>query len=89
MRLLAYFYFLLSLKYKEKIYLVGESWGSALGIMLLKEKPEYYAGFVGTGQMVALRNGYTNLEVPVYLFQISESHSIYSELSSFMKEMVE
>lgn len=39
----------------NKIYLIGESWGSALGIMLMKEKPEYYAGFVGTGQMVAFR----------------------------------
>ncbi len=37
---------------QEKIYLVGESWGSALGIFLLDEKPEYYAGFIGTGQMV-------------------------------------
>lgn len=37
---------------QEKIYLVGESWGSALGVFLIKEKPEYYAGFIGTGQMV-------------------------------------
>lgn len=31
---------------------MGESWGSALGIFLINEKPEYYAGFIGTGQMV-------------------------------------
>ena len=37
---------------KEQIYLMGESWGSALGIFLINEKPEYYAGFIGTGQMV-------------------------------------
>lgn len=37
---------------KEKIYLIGESWGSALGIFLISEKPEYYCGFIGTGQMV-------------------------------------
>lgn len=37
---------------KNKIYLMGESWGSALGIFLINEKPEYYAGFIGTGQMV-------------------------------------
>ena len=37
---------------QEKIYLMGESWGSALGIFIISEKPEYYAGFIGTGQMV-------------------------------------
>lgn len=37
---------------QEKVYLVGESWGSALGIFLINEKPEYYAGFIGAGQMV-------------------------------------
>lgn len=37
---------------QDKIYLIGESWGSALGIFLINEKPDYYAGFIGTGQMV-------------------------------------
>lgn len=37
---------------QEQIYLMGESWGSALGIFLINERPEYYAGFIGTGQMV-------------------------------------
>jgi pimeloyl-ACP methyl ester carboxylesterase len=38
---------------KEKIYLMGESWGSALGIFLIDERPENYYAFIGTGQMVA------------------------------------
>jgi len=37
---------------KEKIYLMGESWGSALGIFLLEKAPENYYAFIGTGQMV-------------------------------------
>lgn len=37
---------------QEKIYVMGESWGSALGIFLIHERPEYFAGFIGTGQMV-------------------------------------
>lgn len=37
---------------QEKIYLVGEAWGSALGIFLAARSPEYYHAFVGTGQMV-------------------------------------
>jgi pimeloyl-ACP methyl ester carboxylesterase len=38
---------------KEKIYLMGESWGSALGVFLIDERPENYYAFIGTGQMVA------------------------------------
>lgn len=37
---------------KEKIYLMGESWGSALGIFLVDKCPESYHAFIGTGQMV-------------------------------------
>jgi len=37
---------------KEKIYLIGESWGSALGIFLIDHYPESYHGFIGTGQMI-------------------------------------
>ncbi|MDO5521369.1 MAG: alpha/beta hydrolase [bacterium] len=40
---------------QKKIYLVGESWGSALGIFLASRKPDYYAGVIGTGQMVAFK----------------------------------
>lgn len=38
---------------QEKLYLIGESWGSALGIFMTKEQPELYHAFIGTGQMVA------------------------------------
>ena len=37
---------------KEKIYLIGESWGSYLGVLLSKAYPEDYYAFIGTGQMV-------------------------------------
>lgn len=37
---------------KEKIYLIGESWGSALGIFLIARYPESYHAFIGTGQMI-------------------------------------
>jgi len=40
---------------KEKIYLMGESWGSALSIFLIEEAPENYYAFIGTGQMVAFK----------------------------------
>ena len=37
---------------KDKIYVVGESWGSALGIFLASERPDRYHAVIGTGQMV-------------------------------------
>lgn len=37
---------------QDKIYLVGESWGSALGIFMVDKAPELYNAFIGTGQMV-------------------------------------
>ena len=37
---------------QKKIYLMGESWGSALGIFLIHKYPGSYHAFIGTGQMV-------------------------------------
>lgn len=44
---------LLSRFHQDKVLLVGESWGSFLGVMLAARCPEKVAGLVGTGQMVA------------------------------------
>ncbi len=38
---------------QDKIYLLGESWGSALGVFMVERKPEVFYAFIGTGQMVA------------------------------------
>lgn len=37
---------------QEKLFLVGESWGSALGVFLIHRHPEAYRAFIGTAQMV-------------------------------------
>jgi pimeloyl-ACP methyl ester carboxylesterase len=37
---------------KSKVLLVGHSWGSALGVHMLKRRPELFSAFVGTGQLV-------------------------------------
>ncbi len=37
---------------KEKIYIVGHSWGSILGVMLAKRIPEKIAYYIGMGQFV-------------------------------------
>jgi proline iminopeptidase len=41
--------------HQDKIYLVGNSWGSILGVLAAQQHPEKYAAFVGSGQMVDLR----------------------------------
>lgn len=38
---------------QDKIYLAGESWGSAFGILFVQRYPELFHAFAGTGQMVA------------------------------------
>jgi proline iminopeptidase len=38
--------------HQDKIYLVGNSWGSILGVLAAQQHPEKYAAFVGSGQMV-------------------------------------
>jgi pimeloyl-ACP methyl ester carboxylesterase len=40
---------------QEKIYLVGQSWGSTLGVLAARDHPELYHAFVGVGQMVSQR----------------------------------
>jgi pimeloyl-ACP methyl ester carboxylesterase len=40
---------------EERIYLVGQSWGSTLGVLALQQEPDLYRAFVGVGQMVSQR----------------------------------
>lgn len=36
---------------KDKIIIVGHSWGSILGVLMAKAKPDLFQAFVGTGQV--------------------------------------
>jgi pimeloyl-ACP methyl ester carboxylesterase len=38
---------------EQKVYLMGESWGAALGVMLAQRYPELFHAYIGTAQMVA------------------------------------
>lgn len=37
---------------KDKLFIIGGSWGSCLGTLLAKRHPEHIAGYIGFGQMV-------------------------------------
>ncbi len=39
---------------KEKVILVGHSWGSILGIHMVKQRPDLFFAYVGTGQIIGL-----------------------------------
>lgn len=39
--------------HKDKILLVGHSWGSVLGFFMVKARPDLFCAFVGTGQVAA------------------------------------
>jgi len=40
---------------REQIYLLGQSWGTTLGVLAVQERPDLYRAFIGTGQMVSQR----------------------------------
>jgi proline iminopeptidase len=40
---------------EEKIYLLGESWGTTLGVLAVQERPDLFHAYIGSGQMVSQR----------------------------------
>lgn len=56
---------------KEKIFLLGHSWGSILGIKAVQKKPEWYAAYVGVGQFVHFVEG----ERESYAFALEQAEA--------------
>ena len=40
---------------QDKVYLVGQSWGTTLGVLAVQAHPDLFHAFVGVGQMVSQR----------------------------------
>jgi len=45
--------------HKKRIVLVGNSWGSLLGVNIAKQRPELFDAYVGTAQLVDMRENFT------------------------------
>jgi pimeloyl-ACP methyl ester carboxylesterase len=56
---------------KEKIYLVGHSWGSQLGSLVVHRFPEHFHAYIGIGQVVNL---YKNEEIS-YQYVLNEARN--------------
>jgi pimeloyl-ACP methyl ester carboxylesterase len=41
---------------EQKIYLMGESWGTILGVLAVQERPDLYYAWIGSGQMVDVQD---------------------------------
>jgi proline iminopeptidase len=37
---------------QDRLYLMGQSWGTILGVLAVQQRPELFTAFIGTGQMV-------------------------------------
>jgi len=50
---------------EDKIYLMGESWGTTLGVLAVQRHPELYYAWIGSGQMVSQRETDRQLYIDV------------------------
>jgi pimeloyl-ACP methyl ester carboxylesterase len=56
---------------KRKIFLLGHSWGTVLGVALAQRHPEWFYAYLGVGQMVNMQKN----EVDGYQFALEEAKS--------------
>lgn len=59
---------------KPKIFLLGHSWGSVLGVNLAQRHPDWFYAYVGVGQMVNMRKS----ERLGYEFDVAEAASTHN-----------
>jgi len=62
--------YLLRHLHKDRIVLVGHSWGSFLGIHIVKQRPDLFHAYVGTGQVVGRATYETAFEITIARLQM-------------------
>ena len=66
---------------EKKIYLVGHSWGTIIGVFAAQARPELFHAYVGTSQMVDV------LETDQMIYSIVQEQSIKTGDSKFVKTL--
>lgn len=68
---------------KDKIYILGHSWGSIIGTLAVKEKPENYHAYIGAAQMINIE------ETDKYMYEfVLEASKKYGD-DKLEKELME
>jgi pimeloyl-ACP methyl ester carboxylesterase len=57
--------------HKKKIFLLGHSWGSVLGVRLAQAHPDWFHAYIGVGQIVNMRQS----EADGYRFALAEARA--------------
>ena len=73
--------FLKSHLHKRKIILLGHSWGSILGVHMIVQRPDLFAAYVGTGQVINIHKQF-EASYPLLLKRASGNPEAVRELQS-------
>jgi pimeloyl-ACP methyl ester carboxylesterase len=78
--------------HKNRIILIGHSWGSFLGIHIAKQRPDLFHAFVGTGQLVGKQTFEKQFELTVthlkVLAQAANNTQALAELASISTSQI-
>ena len=66
---------------EEKIYLVGHSWGTIIGVRAAQTRPDLFHAYVGTAQMVDV------LETDQMIYNLVMDHSLQSGDTAFVQTL--
>ena len=66
---------------EQKIYLVGHSWGSIIGVRAAQERPDLFHAFIGTAQMVDVR------ETDQIIYQLMLEHARQVGDSAYLQSL--
>lgn len=64
---------------EQKVYLVGHSWGSIIGVRAAQQRPDLFHAYIGTAQMVDV------LETDILIYQMMMDHAIATGDSQFIQ----
>lgn len=68
---------------KEKIYIMGHSWGTIIGVMAVQKYPELFYAYIGSGQMVDV------LETDLWIYHAVLEDAMNKGDTAFVKKLTD